>query len=128
MMRPMTRSTRCRPRRAQHQRRHPLDGARAHLHPLRHLGIGDEIEALQSKGHALNEIAILVRASFQMREFEDRFVRVHRAAVVAVAAIDSLKKDEDGRTRVILRSGDAADDLVVSRRHVADVKRRLKKG
>ena len=36
--------------------------------------IGDEIEALQSKGHVLNEIAILVRASFQMREFEDRFV------------------------------------------------------
>jgi two-component system response regulator AlgR len=61
-------------------------------------------------------------------EFEDRFVRVHRAAVVAVAAIDSLRKEEDGRTRVILRSGDAADDLVVSRRHVADVKRRLKKG
>ncbi len=36
--------------------------------------IGEEIEALQSKGHVLNEIAILVRASFQMREFEDRFV------------------------------------------------------
>jgi len=36
--------------------------------------IGDEIEALQSKGHALNDMAILVRASFQMREFEDRFV------------------------------------------------------
>ena len=36
--------------------------------------IGDEIESLQRKGHALNEIAILVRASFQMREFEDRFV------------------------------------------------------
>lgn len=36
--------------------------------------IGEEIEALQSKGHALNEIAILMRASFQMREFEDRFV------------------------------------------------------
>ncbi|MDQ0395243.1 DNA helicase-2/ATP-dependent DNA helicase PcrA [Labrys monachus] len=36
--------------------------------------IGDEIEALQRKGHALNDIAILVRASFQMREFEDRFV------------------------------------------------------
>ncbi len=35
---------------------------------------GDEIEALQTKGHALNDIAILVRASFQMREFEDRFV------------------------------------------------------
>ena len=36
--------------------------------------IGEEIEALQSKGHSLNDIAILVRASFQMREFEDRFV------------------------------------------------------
>ena len=37
-------------------------------------GIGEEIEQLQRGGHALNEIAILVRASFQMREFEDRFV------------------------------------------------------
>ena len=36
--------------------------------------IGEDIEQLQREGHALNEIAILVRASFQMREFEDRFV------------------------------------------------------
>jgi DNA helicase-2/ATP-dependent DNA helicase PcrA len=36
--------------------------------------IGEEIEQLQREGHNLNEIAILVRASFQMREFEDRFV------------------------------------------------------
>ncbi len=36
--------------------------------------IGDEIESLQTKSHSLNEIAILVRASFQMRAFEDRFV------------------------------------------------------
>jgi DNA helicase-2/ATP-dependent DNA helicase PcrA len=41
--------------------------------------IGEEIEQLQRGGedgrkHSLNEIAILVRASFQMREFEDRFV------------------------------------------------------
>jgi DNA helicase-2/ATP-dependent DNA helicase PcrA len=36
--------------------------------------VGEEIEALQHKGHALNEMAILVRASFQMRSFEDRFV------------------------------------------------------
>jgi DNA helicase-2/ATP-dependent DNA helicase PcrA len=37
-------------------------------------GIGEEIEQLQRTGQKLNEIAILVRASFQMREFEDRFV------------------------------------------------------
>ncbi|WP_369808515.1 ATP-dependent helicase [Ancylobacter radicis] len=36
--------------------------------------IGEEIEQLQRKDHALNQVAILVRASFQMREFEDRFV------------------------------------------------------
>jgi DNA helicase-2/ATP-dependent DNA helicase PcrA len=36
--------------------------------------IGEEIEELQRKGERLDEIAILVRASFQMREFEDRFV------------------------------------------------------
>jgi DNA helicase II / ATP-dependent DNA helicase PcrA len=36
--------------------------------------VGEEIEALRRRGHSLDEIAILVRASFQMREFEDRFV------------------------------------------------------
>ncbi len=30
--------------------------------------------ALQQKGQSLNEVAILVRASFQMREFEERFI------------------------------------------------------
>src|SRR5438876_284633 len=41
--------------------------------------IGEEIEQLQrddghGNPHPLDEIAILVRASFQMREFEDRFI------------------------------------------------------
>jgi DNA helicase-2/ATP-dependent DNA helicase PcrA len=36
--------------------------------------IGEEIEQLERHGETLNQIAILVRASFQMREFEDRFV------------------------------------------------------
>ncbi|HET7679874.1 MAG TPA: UvrD-helicase domain-containing protein [Xanthobacteraceae bacterium] len=36
--------------------------------------VGEEIEQLQRKKHKLDEIAILVRASFQMREFEDRFI------------------------------------------------------
>ncbi len=47
--------------------------------------IGEEIEALQRKArdegqgdqdHPLDEVAILVRASFQMREFEDRFIQL----------------------------------------------------
>ena len=36
--------------------------------------VGEEIEGLHRNGHVLDEIAILVRASYQMREFEDRFV------------------------------------------------------
>jgi DNA helicase-2/ATP-dependent DNA helicase PcrA len=36
--------------------------------------VGDEIESLQRKGYALRQIAILVRAGFQTREFEERFL------------------------------------------------------
>jgi DNA helicase-2/ATP-dependent DNA helicase PcrA len=36
--------------------------------------IGETIEALQQSGQRLDEIAILMRASFQMRAFEDRFI------------------------------------------------------
>ena len=36
--------------------------------------VGDEIEALQRKNHPLSEVAILVRAGFQTREFEERFI------------------------------------------------------
>jgi DNA helicase-2/ATP-dependent DNA helicase PcrA len=38
--------------------------------------ISDGIEELRLEGHPLNEIAILVRASFQMRAFEDRFIAI----------------------------------------------------
>src|SRR6266853_803723 len=36
--------------------------------------VGEEIEALHRRRHALSEIAILVRAGFQTREFEERFI------------------------------------------------------
>ncbi|MGP1353608.1 MAG: ATP-dependent helicase [Parasphingopyxis sp.] len=38
--------------------------------------VGEEIEAHQSKGGSLDDIAILVRAQFQTREFEDRFIQI----------------------------------------------------
>ena len=60
-------------------------------------------------------------------EFGDVFVRIHRSALVAVAYIDSLKKNATGHTQVVLRrAADADEDLIISRRHLADVKRRLK--
>ncbi len=36
--------------------------------------VGDEIEALQRKGASLGSMAVLVRAGFQTREFEERFI------------------------------------------------------
>ncbi|UUX49075.1 UvrD-helicase domain-containing protein [Nisaea acidiphila] len=38
--------------------------------------VGDEIESLQRKGAKLSEIAVLVRAGFQTREFEERFLTI----------------------------------------------------
>ncbi len=61
-------------------------------------------------------------------EFEQQLVRIHRGALVALSAIESLKKTEDGRTQVMLRDIATDDELIVSRRHIANVKRRLKKG
>lgn len=38
--------------------------------------LGEEIEQLQRKGWKLRQIAVLVRAGFQMREFEERFIQL----------------------------------------------------
>jgi len=65
-------------------------------------------------------------------EFAGHFVRIHRGVLVAVNKIDMLEKMADGKTRVVLRDGPRDDDndpgneLVISRRHLADVRRRLK--
>ena len=60
-------------------------------------------------------------------EFAGEFVRIHRGALVAVDRIDRLERTGDGRTRVVMRGDNpVTDDLVISRRHLADVRRRLK--
>ncbi len=38
--------------------------------------ICEEMEALQTRGHALNQMAVLVRAGFQTREFEERLITI----------------------------------------------------
>jgi two-component system response regulator AlgR len=68
------------------------------------------------------------------QEFADDFVRIHRGALVAVNRIAKLEKLADGKSRVVLRGSPDHDDnganneLVISRRHLADVRRRLKRG
>lgn len=61
-------------------------------------------------------------------EFGDRFVRIHRSALVAVERIDRIERNAEGKHRVILRNGSQVEDkdLIISRRHVAEVKRRLR--
>jgi len=61
-------------------------------------------------------------------EFSEQFVRIHRAALVAVDRIERIEKTIDGKNRIVLRNGSQVDDkeLIISRRHVAEVRRRLK--
>ncbi len=57
------------------------------------------------------------------REFGERFLRVHRNALVARAYIVRLQRDEDGAWYVVLDGVDQRP--AVSRRHLAEVKQRL---
>jgi len=77
--------------------------------------IGEEIEDLQRRGHSLDEIAILVRASFQMREFEDRFLTLG----LPVRVIGGLRFYERAEIRDALAYlrcvSSEADDLAFER-------------
>ena len=64
------------------------------------------------------------------KEFGDEFVRIHRGALVALRFIDHIEKDANGKSHVVLRQNSQVDDkeLIISRRHLAEVRRRLKGG
>ncbi len=55
------------------------------------------------------------------QEFADRFVRIHRNALVARQYIAGIDKDEEGHARVALAGTD--DTLEISRRHLADIRK-----
>ena len=63
-------------------------------------------------------------------EFSGDFVRIHRSALVAVRYIDRIEKTADGKSLVVLRENSQVEDkeLIISRRHLAEVRRRLKGG
>lgn len=57
------------------------DGEKISVHglwdgPAEARWVGEEVEAYQTKGWSLDQMAVLVRASFQMREFEERFMQL----------------------------------------------------
>jgi len=57
-------------------------------------------------------------------EFPDRFMRIHRNALVSLAHIVSLEKVADGSCLIELNG--MSEKLSVSRRHVAEIRQRLK--
>ena len=58
-------------------------------------------------------------------EFGERFVRVHRNALIARHHIDGLVKDETGQMCIKLKG---VEDLIeVSRRHLPSVRKLIKK-
>ncbi|GMQ87118.1 MAG: LytTR family DNA-binding domain-containing protein [Gammaproteobacteria bacterium] len=71
---------------------------------------------------------ILIEESLKSleEEFAGRFLRIHRNALVAVAAIRGLEKDVEGHCCVVL---DGVDErLEVSRRMLPEVRKRIKTG
>lgn len=59
-------------------------------------------------------------------EFGDRFLRIHRNALVAEQWVGGMRRDATGRTRVWFKQCD--DTLEVSRRHLPGVRKRLRSG
>ncbi len=61
-------------------------------------------------------------------EFRNEFVRVHRGALIAIRNIERIAKTGAGKHCVVLRqpSHVGGKQMIISRRHVAEVRRRLK--
>jgi two-component system, LytTR family, response regulator AlgR len=59
-------------------------------------------------------------------EFADRFLRIHRNALVARAYVKALEKDAEGRCLVVLEG--VEEKLEVSRRHAPELRRWLRSG
>lgn len=76
--------------------------------------------------HSRGEVLIEESLKALEREFADRFVRIHRNALVAATAVGGLRRQPDGYHRVWFHNID--DTLAVSRRHLPTVRQRLRAG
>ncbi len=76
--------------------------------------------------HRRGEVLIEESLKALEQEFADRFVRIHRSALVAAARVGGLRRQPDGHYRVWFH--DIDDSLAVSRRHLPTVRQRLSAG
>lgn len=74
------------------------------------------------------ERSLLIEDSLKAleEEFADRFLRIHRNALVARAFVKALEKDAEGRNMVVLEG--VGEKLEVSRRHAPELRRWLRGG
>jgi superfamily I DNA/RNA helicase len=77
--------------------------------------VGEEIERLEREGCPLDRVAILVRAQFQTREFEDRFIQIGLAYRI-VGGFRFYERAEIRDALAYLRLvGQPSDDLAFER-------------
>lgn len=77
--------------------------------------VGEEIEQLQIKKYSLNQIAVLVRAGFQTREFEERFIQLGLSYKV-IGGLRFYERQEIRDALAYLRIvNQPADDLALER-------------
>lgn len=71
--------------------------------------------------HKKGEVIIEESLKSLETDLADRFIRIHRNALVSKTAIAGLSKSSVGRTQIVLDN--VKDQLEVSRRHLAEVRR-----
>ena len=77
--------------------------------------VGEEIESFQRKGVPLNQIAVLVRAGFQMREFEERFIQLGVPYRVIGGPRFYERKEIRDALAYLRVTAQSADDLALER-------------
>ena len=100
-------------------------GDELHLIPIEEIQYFQADQKYTTVRHVNGEDLIDEPLKELAREFADRFIRIHRNALVSMAWLESMSKNVDGHYEVRIR--DCPQQLPVSRRHIAAVKASLKK-
>ncbi|MGH8282708.1 MAG: LytR/AlgR family response regulator transcription factor [Gammaproteobacteria bacterium] len=98
---------------------------RLHVVPVEHIQCFIADQKYVTVRHTEGELLIDEALKDLETEFSGSFIRVHRNALVALAHIQSLDKNDDGRFMIRLHGSDAPP-VEVSRRLVAEVRGRLR--
>lgn len=115
-----------------HEPEHPARGflvvtnaRRTELVPVEEISYFKAEEKYVVAGCGDREILIEEPLKSLEEEFGDRFLRIHRNALVAVACIGSLQRETDGSASLSLRDGGLK--LTVSRRHLPEVRKAIRR-